>query len=404
MAASLHQEQENCGASSNGVIQPLLTDFYQISMAYAYWNNNKMYDYAVFDLYFRKNPFKGEYTIFAGVEECMKYIENFHFTDSDIRYLKSVMPTTTKAEFFDYLKELTTNEVVFSAIPEGSVVFPKIPLIRVEGPLAVVQLLETTLLNLVNFASLVATNAARFRKAAGDEKILLEFGLRRAQGPDGGLSASKYCYIGGFDGTSNVLAGKKFGIPVKGTHAHAYVSSYHANDTPVERKLLNKVTNTLEDFVPHVERILQKVIGIVHCSAEQLNKGEQNAFISYAVSFPDSFLALIDTYNALKSGLINFVAVALALNEFGYRPVGVRIDSGDLSYLSKEIRRVFGVVARHMKLDWFGGLMITASNDINEETLRSLDQQVRCYHNYLCENWRKSCRRFFAESKTKNNF
>ncbi|CAG0896863.1 unnamed protein product [Darwinula stevensoni] len=201
-------------------------DLYQITMAYAYWKSEKVGDMAVFDLFFRKNPFQGEFTIFAGLDECLKFLENFRYSDSDILYLRSTLPSSVEPDFFDFLKKLTTKDVTLYAIEEGSVVFPRVPLLRLEGPLIVVQLLETTLLTLVNYASLVATNAARYRMAAGKHMKLLEFGLRRAQGPDGGLSASKYTYIGGFDGTSNVLAGKLFGIPVSGTHAHAYISSY----------------------------------------------------------------------------------------------------------------------------------------------------------------------------------
>ncbi len=152
------------------------------------------------------------------------------FFIKDIDYLRKTMPSTVEEEFFQFLLKMDLKDLKLYAVKEGSLVFPRIPIMRLEGPLLAVQLLETTLLVLVNYASLVATNAARFRLAAGDKKSLLEFGLRRAQGPDGGLSASKYCYIGGFDGTSNVLAGKLYGIPVKGTHAHSFVSSYYEFD------------------------------------------------------------------------------------------------------------------------------------------------------------------------------
>ncbi|GFS12762.1 nicotinate phosphoribosyltransferase-like [Elysia marginata] len=234
---------------SNGVVQALLTDLYQITMAYAYWKSGKMNEPAVFDLYFRKNPFQGEFTIFAGLEECVKLLQTFHFSESDVAYLKTVLPPTTDPGFFTYLRTLSAKDITLSAIPEGDVVFPKVPLITVMGPLAVAQLLETPLLNLVNYASLVATNAARFRLAAGPEKLLLEFGLRRAQGPDGGLSASRYCYLGGFDGSSNVLAGKMFGIPVKGTHAHAYVTSFVSLDEIIDRMLTTSDGQREEDFV-----------------------------------------------------------------------------------------------------------------------------------------------------------
>lgn len=210
----------------NNVIQPLLTDMYEITMAYVYWKNGKLNDSATFDLFFRKNPFHGEFTIFAGLNECLKFIQSFRYSHGDIEYLRRVMPPGTEPEFFDYLSKIDMNQVSVYAIDEGTVVFPKIPLIRIEGPLILGQLLETTLLTLVNYASLMATNAARYRLAAGDGVRLLEFGLRRAQGPDGGLSSSKYAYIGGFDCTSNLLAGKLYDIPVGGTHAHSFITSF----------------------------------------------------------------------------------------------------------------------------------------------------------------------------------
>jgi len=363
------------GEVRNGVVQPLLTDFYQITMAYAYWKNKKMNDHAVFDLFFRKNPFRGEYAIFAGLDQCIKYLEEFRFNDSDIVFLKETLPPTTDPEFFEYLQSLTAKDVTLYAIEEGTVVFPKVPLIRVEGPLAVVQLLETTLLNLVNFASLVATNAARFRRAAGKDKMLLEFGLRRAQGPDGALSASKYCYIGGFDGTSNVLAAKEFGIPAKGTHAHAFVSSFLSKDEDPDAILLDLNDDTNKIFFPIVLRELEKISKILSIRQDQTNNGELKAFSSYAVAFPTQFLALVDTYDALKSGVPNFLAVASALHLFGYKALGIRLDSGDLAYLSKEARKRFQTVSKSLELDWFSSFIITASNDINEETLTSLEQQ-----------------------------
>ena len=211
--------------SNNPLIRPLLTDLYQISMAYGYWKSSR-HDYAVFDLFFRKNPFGGEFTLFAGLHECLEYIRAFRFDKSDIEYLRRTMPDYVEPEFLAYLEQMSMSDVRLYACREGTLVFPRSPLIRVEGPLPKVQLLETTLLNLVNYASLVTTNAARFRLAAGQHKSLMEFGLRRAQGPDGAMTASKYCYVGGFDSTSNVLAGKLYNIPTRGTHAHAFVSAF----------------------------------------------------------------------------------------------------------------------------------------------------------------------------------
>jgi hypothetical protein len=196
---------------------------------YAYWKVGRQNDHAVFDLYFRKNPFKGEYTVFAGLEEALALINAFRFTDSDIAYLRTVL-TDAEDAFFEWLATVDCSAVKVYAIKEGTIVFPRVPLVRIEGSLAVGQLLETPLLNLLNYASLITTNATRFKRAAGPGKSLLEFGLRRAQGPDGGLSASRYSYMAGFDGTSNVLAGKLHGIPIKGTHAHAFVQAHMSLD------------------------------------------------------------------------------------------------------------------------------------------------------------------------------
>ncbi|XP_019895260.1 nicotinate phosphoribosyltransferase isoform X2 [Musca domestica] len=361
--------------NQNGVVQPLLTDLYQITMAYAYWKSGKTDDHAVFDLFFRTNPFHGEFTIFAGLDECLKFLDSFHYSDSDIEYLKQTLPEGTENEFFDYLGNLTAKDVTLYAIDEGTVAFPRVPIIKVEGPLIIVQLLETTLLTLVNYASLMATNAARYRMVAGKHVNLLEFGLRRAQGPDGGLSASKYSYIGGFDGTSNVLAGKLFNIPVKGTHAHAYITSFSGIGELKTRLLKHKTTGVTGDLLELAVQYRQALSQLLDVSMEESSEGELAAMVSYAIAFPDGFMALVDTYDVKRSGLLNFSAVALALNDLGYRAVGVRIDSGDLAYLSCLARETFERVGENFKVPWFSKLTIVASNDINEDTILSLNEQ-----------------------------
>jgi len=368
------RNDELCG--KNSVVQPLLTDLYQITMAYAYWKSGKINDVAIFDVFFRKNPFKGEFTIFAGLSDCLKFLEHFHYSETDITYLRTILPPSVEEEFFTYLTQLSPKDVIVNALAEGSVCFPRVPLLRIQGPLIVVQLLETTFLTLINYASLVTTNAARYRIAAGKNIKLLEFGLRRAQGPDGGLSASKYSYLGGFDGTSNVLAGKLFHIPVKGTHAHAFVSSYTGIDELTNKKLKKADSEDVcEDFVAECQTWRKELGQTLNILVSESNDGELAAFISYALAFPQGFLALIDTYDVIRSGLLNFCAVALALYDNGYQSLGVRIDSGDLAYLSRLVKETFLAVASKYDLEWFGKMNVVASNDINEETILSLNEQ-----------------------------
>lgn len=384
-AREMCSQQKRClhTQKQNWVVQPLLTDMYQISMAYAYWKAGKAEDQAVYTLFFRKNPFAGEFTLFAGLEDCLRFLENFRYTDSDIDYLKSIMPESVESEFFSYLSELRADGVVVSALDEGQVAFPRTPLLIVEGPLIVCQLLETTLLTLVNFASLMTTNAARYRLAAGSSIRLLEFGLRRSQGPDGGLSASKYAFMGGFDGTSNVLAGKLFNIPVNGTHAHAFVTSFTGFDDLKSRVLVpaagdGESRDLLTSAVSWRSRIAQRL----KLLPEEANCGELAAFIGFALAYPRGFLALIDTYDVHRSGLLNFCAVTLALNDLGYRSLGIRIDSGDLAYLSRKAREIFETLADEFSVPWLADLIIVASNDINEETIISLNEQghkINCF-------------------------
>ncbi|KAL9464295.1 hypothetical protein AB3S75_001987 [Citrus x aurantiifolia] len=375
---SENQAGRSVSGPTNPMVTPLLNDLYQFTMAYAYWKAGKHDERAVFDLYFRKNPFGGEYTIFAGLEECIRFIANFKLTEEEITFVRDSLPGSCEDGFFDYLRGINCSDVEVHAITEGSVVFPKVPLLRVEGPVAVVQLLETPFVNLINYASLVTTNAARHRFVAGKSKMLLEFGLRRAQGPDGGIGASKYCYIGGFDATSNVAAGKLFGIPLRGTHSHAFVSSFMSPDEIIEKSLESSDgSHTSEDFVSLVQTWLSKIqwSKSLHGIFGETNQSELAAFISYALAFPNNFLALVDTYDVMRSGVPNFCAVALALNDLGYKAAGIRLDSGDLAYLSCEARKFFRTIEKEFGVPGFEKMSITASNDLNEETLDALNKQ-----------------------------
>jgi len=344
----------------------MLTDFYQITMAYAYWKAGVHEEEAVFDLFFRKNPFGGEFAIYAGLEEKLRLFENFRFTDDHIAYLKEQMQQCEKG-FFDWLKSVDCSKIKIYALKEGTISYPRIPLIRVQGPIAVAQLLETSTLTLTNYPSLMTTNAAKYRLAVGFDKGLIEFGLRRAQGPDGGVSASRYSYMGGFDGTSNVLAGYLFGVPIRGTHAHSYVQAFTGFEDLKDHTLAG-ADGKAHDFVNMVLEIRAE-LGFNHT-----NEGELASFVTYAQAFPRGFLALVDTYDTLKSGVPNFVCVALGLLKIGYRPIGVRLDSGDLSYLSKATRKALNEIGARTDPDLLK-CVILASNEINRSVLRSLREQ-----------------------------
>eukprot|EP01132_Coremiostelium_polycephalum_P010820 gene10820-13257_t len=366
----IFHDQENSGKMKplNGFVTPLLTDMYQITMAYSLWKNNRHNIPTVFDLYFRKNPFGGEFTVFAGLEEVIRFISDYHFTSDDLAIIKSLLGPDCDEGFIEYLSKLDASEVTIYALKEGSVVFPRIPLIRVEGPLAVCQLFETTLLCLVNFASLVATNAARHRLAVGRDKVMLEFGLRRAQGPDGAMSASRYSYLGGADGTSNVLAHSFFGIPVKGTHAHSYVTSYNKIDDLQDKTVVD--TNGVKHDLLELAMKFREELGYTTTVMSELI-----AFTAYARTFPKGFLALVDTYDTLSSGVPNFICLSLALHQLGYKALGIRLDSGDLAYLSKAARKMFKTVAAKYGIDYFEKFSIVASNDLNESTILALNRQ-----------------------------
>lgn len=359
----------------NPLVSALLTDKYQLTMAYAYWKSGRHNECAAFDLFFRKCPFGGEFAIFAGLDEVLAFVENFAFSDEDIAFLKQDMPGIDP-EFFSWLRTVNTSQVKLYAVAEGTIVFPRVPVIRVEGPLAISQLLETELLNLVNFSSLVATNGARFCMAAKGKPIF-EGGLRRGQGPDGALSASRYSYMGGCAGTSNELAGKLFGIPTKGSVAHSYIQSFESLEqlSGIEFKTANG--RLFPDFVNRILTIRKSL------DFETTNEGELAAFISYANAFPNAFMALVDTYDTLRSGVPNYICVALVLAEAGFKSLGIRLDSGDLPFLSKKARQMFHEIdlthGTNIKAS-----TIMASNDINEANLTSFDEQGNEIDCFLC--------------------
>ena len=295
---------------------PLLTDLYELTMLAGYLDEDISETPAVFDLFFRHNPFNGGYAVFAGLWPALDYLENLRFSQEELSYLHGL--GIFKSHFIDFLREFRFRGRV-TAPAEGTVVFGNEPLLTVEGRLAEAQFVETALLNIINFQTLVATKAARICHAAGDGTVI-EFGLRRAQGPDGGLSVARAAAIGGVTSTSNVLAGMVHGLPVKGTHAHSWIMAF---------------------------------------------PDELTAFRKYAEVFPDSTILLVDTYDTLKSGIPNAVTVAKELSERGHRLAGIRLDSGDLAYLSKEARRIFDEAG-------FPDARIVASNELDEFVIDSI--------------------------------
>lgn len=299
----------------------LLTDLYQITMAYGYWEQ-KIYDRpAVFHLFFRKNPFKGNYAIACGLQLVIDYLQSLKFERDDIQYLAQLKgadgQTLFDESFLNYLQRLEFSCDV-DAIPEGTVVFPNEPLIRVKGPLLQAQLIETALLNLVNFSTLIATKSSRIVAAAAGDAVL-EFGLRRAQGIDGGVSASRAAYIGGCTATSNLLAGRLYDIPVKGTHAHSWIMAYEE---------------------------------------------EQQAFDEYAQVLPNNCIFLVDTYDTLE-GVKKAIRTGNKLREKGHDLLGIRLDSGDLTALSIAARALLDEAG-------FPNAQIVASNNLDEYAIARL--------------------------------
>lgn len=302
----------------------LVTDLYELTMACGYWRQGLVDHEAVFHLVFRNQPFGGGFTVTAGLGYALDYLSELRFTGEDLDYLATLLGDDGKAlfppEFLSFLGDFALRCDI-DAVPEGTVVFPQQPLLRVSGPLWQAQILESALLNIVNFQSLIATKAARVCLAARGEPVL-EFGLRRAQGFDGAIAAARAAFIGGCAATSNVLAGRLLGIPVKGTHAHSWVMAFAS---------------------------------------------EVEAFAAWAEAMPNNAVFLVDTYDSLE-GVRHAIDVGRTLRARGYRLSGIRLDSGDLAYLSREARKLLDAAG-------FADTRIVSSNDLDERVIASLEEQ-----------------------------
>ena len=296
----------------------LMTDLYQLTMMNGYFRSGTADSLAVFDLFFRPSE-QLNYAVAAGLAQAVEYIQNLKFTKDDTEYLKTL--NLFDADFIEYLERFRFSGDIWS-VEEGEIVFPGEPIVIVRAPIAEAQLIETTLLNIVNHQTLIASKASRIAYAAGNAKVI-EFGLRRAQGPDAGIYGARAAIIGGCAGTSNVLSGKMFHLDVKGTHAHSWVMSFNS---------------------------------------------ELEAFRNFAGCYPDNCLLLVDTYDTLKSGIPNAIAVFKELREKGHEPIGIRLDSGDLAYLSKMGREMLDAAG-------FPNAVIFASNDIDEYLIEQLKLQ-----------------------------
>jgi nicotinate phosphoribosyltransferase len=305
----------------------LLTDLYELTMLAGYFEEGMHQVPASFDLFFREAPFLGGYAVAAGLGPALDYLESFRFREEDLDYLESLR--LFRGAFLAYLSAFRFQGRV-TAVPEGTAVFANEPLLTVDGGLAEAQFVETVLLNIINFQTLLATKASRLRQAAGPDAKVIEFGLRRAHGPDGALSAARAAAVGGVLSTSNVLAGKVYGLPVVGTQAHSWIMAF---PTEIE------------------------------------------AFRAYARVFPDSCVLLVDTYDTLASGIPNAIAVAGELRAGGHALRGVRLDSGDLAYLSRESRRMLDEAG-------FPDVKILASNELDEHVIESIRSGGGCVDIY----------------------
>lgn len=304
----------------------MMTDLYQLTMMYGYFKAGMRNNTATFDMFYRSKDESTHYAVFAGLEQLIEYLENLRFDDDALDYLRSL--GIFDEDFMQELKAFKFHGDVY-AVPEGTVVFSGEPLIRVTAPIFEAQLVETALLNIINHQTLIATKASRVVQAAEGDTVM-EFGLRRAQGPDAGIYGARAAIIGGCKSTSNVLTGQMYNIPIAGTHAHSWVMSF---------------------------------------------PDELTAFRKYAEMFPTSCLLLVDTFDTLRSGVPNAITVFNELREKGYEPRGIRLDSGDLAYLSREARKMLDAAG-------FPDTIICASGDLDENLIRDLKLQGACINTW----------------------
>ena len=297
----------------------LLTDLYQLTMGYGFFRQKKHEQEVVFDLFFRKNSLIS-YSLSAGLEQAVDYLLGWHFDEEDIAYLRSLH--LFDEDFLEYLRNMKFTGDVY-AVKEGTPVFPGEPILTVKAPLIQAQFAETALLNIINHQTLIATKSSKICRATGGKGIVMEFGLRRAQAPDAGIYGARAAIIGGCSSTSNVLTGQMFNVPVAGTMAHSWVMGYES---------------------------------------------EYEAFKAYAEAYPENCMLLVDTYDTLRSGVPNAIKVFKELREKGYKPKGIRLDSGDLAYLSKKAREMMDEAG-------FEEAMICVSGDLDERSINSLLQQ-----------------------------
>jgi nicotinate phosphoribosyltransferase len=356
----------------NIAFNPLLTDAYQLSMGKALDDaikNNPEFDVVeTFELFFRKNPFDGQFAIAGGMSDAIKFISGWKFTEEHELLMKIVYGDTYKQEYYDKLRSLDTSSLMVNSVSDGDLIFANEPMISLSGNSLLIQLMETTLLNIIGHATLVTTLSARIKLRCPNVK-LLEFGCRRAQGASAAINSARYSYIGGFDATSNVLAGAMYGIPVSGTHAHSFVMRFVNIDDVSETLVLPNLKDPDKPCINFKQYVLDVYIEMFS-QEYTTHQGELGAFIQYAYTFPSKFLALIDTYNTRESGIINYCAVAIALIELGYTPIGVRLDSGDLATLSININDMFKEFGKTWKE--FNSMTIVASNDLDEQTIQEL--------------------------------